>query len=83
MSMEIMDQVEFELIRQAEQANLTKKQEEKFQDWVVMTQVSHHMLLSIINGDMELAGMIKGEPLIRLTPQGIAKVELGDFDDED
>ena len=82
--MQIMDPVEFELIRQAEKANLTKEEEKEMHDWIISTEVSYKILGDIINGDMEIAGMGEdGEPLIKFTPQGLAKARSNEDLNED
>ena len=78
-----MDPVEFELIRQAEKANLTKEEEKEMHDWIISTEVSYKILGDIINGDMEIAGMREdGEPLVKFTPQGLAKAKANNFEED-
>ncbi len=69
----IMDPVEFEFIRQAEKANLTKEEEDKMDEWILDSEVRMVIIENILNGDMEITSIrADGEPFVRFTPQGLA-----------
>jgi len=79
----IMSQGEFELIRQAEKANFTKKQMEELQDWALESRVRNHILDDIFAGDMEVVNIEDGDILVQLTDQGVANSQEEEEDYED
>ena len=83
--MQIMDRKEFELIRQAEMANLTPEEEEELKNWVETSTLSSMVISDIFGGNREIAGIENGDPIIRFTKKGEQRWEekYGDNDNDD